>query len=50
VTSSTLILAITAELAKPEHAEGVLPVCPRSEIRLRRKWPRPASTAVDLER
>jgi hypothetical protein len=48
--SSTLILAITAELAKPEHAGRILPVYPRSEVRLRREWPRSTSTAPDLER
>jgi small conductance mechanosensitive channel len=46
--ASTLILALSEELAKPDHAGRILSVYPRTEITLRRKWPG-ESAAVDRE-
>jgi small-conductance mechanosensitive channel len=48
--SSTLLLAITAELSKREHAGRVLPVYPRSEIRLSREWPGSSASAPEPDR
>jgi len=42
--SSTLILAITGELARPEHRGRIIPVYPRSEITIQRQWPQAAGT------
>ena len=39
--SSMLVLAITAEMARPEHSGRIIPVYPRTEISLRREWPHP---------
>jgi small conductance mechanosensitive channel len=38
--ASTLMLALSEEISKPEHAGRILPVYPRTEITLRRDWPR----------
>lgn len=40
--STTVVLAVTSEIARPEHAGRILPVYPRTEIALRRDWPRGA--------
>jgi small conductance mechanosensitive channel len=37
--ASTLIVALSEEISKPEHAGRILPVYPRTEITLRRDWP-----------
>jgi small conductance mechanosensitive channel len=37
--ASTLILALSEEMAKPDHAGRILPVYPRTEITLQRQWP-----------
>ena len=39
--SSALVLAVTQELARPEHAARVLPVYPRREVTVRQQWPAP---------
>jgi small conductance mechanosensitive channel len=42
--ASTLMLTLSEETAKPEHAGRILPVYPRTEITLRREWPRAGET------
>jgi small conductance mechanosensitive channel len=37
--SSALVLALSQEIAKPEHQGRILPVYPRTELVLRRQWP-----------
>jgi small-conductance mechanosensitive channel len=36
--SSSLMVAIGQELARPEHSERIRPVYPRREVRIRRDW------------
>ena len=40
--SSALRLEISRELLAPEHQSRILPVYPRTEVRLREEWPPPA--------
>jgi small conductance mechanosensitive channel len=37
--SSAIVLALSQEMARPEHRERILPVYPRTELVLRRQWP-----------
>jgi small conductance mechanosensitive channel len=38
--SSTLVVAITAAIGRPEHAGRIIPVYPRTEITIHREWPK----------
>jgi small conductance mechanosensitive channel len=40
--STALVLATTTELAKPEHKGRILPVYPRTEVKLHEQWPEAA--------
>lgn len=40
--SSTLIVAVTTEIARPEHRSRILPVYPRQEITVKGDWPTPS--------
>jgi small conductance mechanosensitive channel len=37
--SSALVLAMSEELARPEHKGRILPVYPRTEVKLHEQWP-----------
>ena len=39
--SSTLILEIAVELARPEHAARIISVYPRTEVKVTGRWPKP---------
>lgn len=38
--SSTLVLEVAKELERPEHRGRILPVYPRTEVKLQEEWPR----------
>ncbi|MHC1764208.1 MAG: mechanosensitive ion channel family protein [Verrucomicrobiia bacterium] len=47
--STALILALTAETARPEHRGKIIPAYPRTEVQVREHWPGAPREKVDGE-